>query len=710
MAFLSKIGSLLVSTKIDDKGFQKGARRSAKQLSFMQKQSQAFSRSISSSFTTIGASFGAAFAVGSIVTDAARTISNFDQSVSNLASVSGKTRKEMNGLVDSAKQIGSVSAFSASEVVGLQTELAKLGFSEREILASTKAIGDFSIAVGTDAASAASLAGSALRSFGIDASESSRVVNTLAVATTKSALDFEKLNVALSIVGPVAKGANISIERSTALLGVLADRGLDASTAGTSLRNIFLDLSESGLSYEDALSQINNSTDKLNTANQLFGKRGATTALILAENQQAADSLEASITNVDGALQTMTDQRLDTLQGQLTLSKSAWESFVLSVDQGDGVISKAVKGVVSSFGEIFKELQILNESGINGLIANGADNIAAGRRRSITSQLNIAGVRGRSTNTLADQTNTDQTVLEGLKETLQGLQPETDQYRQTIEDIATVQARINERQSEYKSIVEGITKSVKAQTVAVKEQIQERSLLDSIDSLSTINQVRKERANPFALTRTGSENFTGNTLSSQSGKDRLAGINPKLAEVPDRITAALYGMKLAAEQSAASMAALGASIGNSLASGASSFAEYGRSILSTMTSIIGGYIKTYVAGILVNSLSFLGPFAALAAPAIGGLAAGAFNTAINSLVVPQLASGGVLSSSTLFLGGEYPGANRNKEIVTPERLMAKVMSSVLAANGNTQRLYSRISGGDILQSSERGSYDKSRLG
>ena len=38
-------------------------------------------------------------------------------------------------------------------------------------------------------------------------------------------------------VAPVAADAGVSVEETTALLGLLADRGLDASTAGTSLRN-----------------------------------------------------------------------------------------------------------------------------------------------------------------------------------------------------------------------------------------------------------------------------------------------------------------------------------------------------------------------------------------------------------------------------------------------------------------------------------------
>ena len=105
-------------------------------------------------------------------------------------------------------------------------------------------------ATGSDLAEAATVSGAALRSFGLDAREMSRVTDVLALATSKSALDMQKLATALPTVASTAKVAGITIERTTALLGVLSDRGLDASTSATSLRNVFLELSKKGLTWK----------------------------------------------------------------------------------------------------------------------------------------------------------------------------------------------------------------------------------------------------------------------------------------------------------------------------------------------------------------------------------------------------------------------------------------------------------------------------
>lgn len=47
--------------------------------------------------------------------------------------------------------------------------------------------------------------------------------------------------------------------------------------------------------------------------------------------------------------------------------------------------------------------------------------------------------------------------------------------------------------------------------------------------------------------------------------------------------------------------------------------------------------------------------------------------------LPELATGGVLRTETAFVGGEYPGANRNPEIVTPQSIMRETFADTLSA-------------------------------
>ena len=271
--------------------------------------------------------------------DAFSTIKDFEQANANLASILGTTKDKVVDLTKDAKRLGEVSVFTASQITSLQTELAKLGFNRREILASTEAIQSLAAATGTELAQSAIQVGSALRIFNLDASEAGRVVDVLAQSTTKSALDMSKLATALPIVGTTADVAGVSLERTTALLGVLSDRGLDASTSGTALRNIFLDLAEKGLTWEEAMSKINNATNKNATALGLFGKRGATSAIVLAENADASDKLTKSLLLSGGAAEKMANTQIDTLSGSIKLLKSAWEGVVLGFAEGNGALN-----------------------------------------------------------------------------------------------------------------------------------------------------------------------------------------------------------------------------------------------------------------------------------------------------------------------------------------------------------------------------------
>jgi hypothetical protein len=229
---------------------------------------------------------GTAFAISSGLTNAIKdgvnVFKDFEQSNANLAAVLGVNTDQITQLTEDAKRLGSTTAFTASQVSELQTEYAKLGFSQEEILKVTESTLDASAALRSELGAQAALTGSVIRSFELDASEASRVNDVLAKAASSSALSFEKLNTALPIVSATAKGAGVSLERTTALLGVLSDRGVDASTAATGLRNVFLDIAKKGLTFEEAMNKINTATDKNVAALDLFGKRGATIGTILA--------------------------------------------------------------------------------------------------------------------------------------------------------------------------------------------------------------------------------------------------------------------------------------------------------------------------------------------------------------------------------------------------------------------------------------------
>lgn len=120
---------------------------------------------------------------------------------------------------------------------------------------------------------------------------------------------------------------------------------------------------------------------------------------------------------------------------------------------------------------------------------------------------------------------------------------------------------------------------------------------------------------------------------------------------------------------------------------------------STVTGIVtsaGGAVVSFITGI---PAAITGAFSTLAsvisAPFIAAFGAikatwnatvGGFGFEVpgwipfvggNSFTIPSMAAGGVLLAPQLFIGGDYPGARQNPEIVTPQRIMRETVVEAL---------------------------------
>ena len=298
--------------------------------------------------TGIGAIVVAAGALTGLFIAATAKGAEFSKQMSTLKAVSGATSSEMDAMSNSAKKLGSSTQFTANEVGELQTEFAKMGFTTKQILASTKATLDLAASMEVGLAEAAMLAGSTVNAFGLEAKDTQRVVDVLAASTSESALDFSSLTEAFKNVAPAAKATNRSVEETSALLGVLANNGIKGSRAGTQLSKAFVELNKKGLPLNDALDKIRNSSNGLKTAMELAGERGGKALLVLSDKRPQIEALTKSFENSAGAAKRMAETRLDNLAGDTTKLSSAWEGFLLSIEDGGGLFSSIARGIVQA--------------------------------------------------------------------------------------------------------------------------------------------------------------------------------------------------------------------------------------------------------------------------------------------------------------------------------------------------------------------------
>ena len=308
---------------------------------------------------------------------------DFEFQVKQLGVISGATTEELASLEEQAKELGRTTTFTAGEVAGFQTELAKLGFDPTEIENMTQSVLDLSFAFGEDLTTTGEQVGIILKSFNLDAAESTRVTDVMAAAFSNSALDLTKLSTAMPKVAAVANQLGFSLEGTTALLGKLADTGLDASTAGTSLRNIFLKLADptSELSVAlgggvdsveellPALKELEEGGTDLGDMLELTDKRSVTAFATLMSGADDVATLNDTLLNAEGTTAKFAETMNDSLKGSFAELTSATQGFIIElVDELAPAITFVVDAFSGFFGLVTKTLPVLKNLAI-GFVA-----------------------------------------------------------------------------------------------------------------------------------------------------------------------------------------------------------------------------------------------------------------------------------------------------------------------------------------------------
>ena len=302
------------------------------------------------------------------------TAREYQKAVSVLQSITGSTKDGLKELTDQARQLGATTTYTATEVIQLQTELAKLGYSQGDIKNMTENVLYFAQATGASLADASSMTGAALRMFEKDTTDTAEFVDKLAASTTKSALSFSYLDTALSQVSPVANAFGFNIEDVLALLGQLANAGFDASSAATATRNILLNLADANGDLAKSIGHPVKNLDELVAGLKQLDAEGIDLArsLELSDKRSVAafntflkgagDVLELrdALNDTNGTAEEMSQIMGDNLEGDVKSLGSAWDDFMLEINEGQGILRGIVQWLTMVIREIastYKELK-----------------------------------------------------------------------------------------------------------------------------------------------------------------------------------------------------------------------------------------------------------------------------------------------------------------------------------------------------------------
>lgn len=309
------------------------------------------------------------------------TAAKFEASMSKVQAITRANSDEIGRLTAEARRLGETTQFSAQQSAEAMSYLGMAGWNTEQIIAGMPGLLALAAAGGTDLARTADIVSDDLTAFGLAADQAGHMADVFAVTATRTNTNVEMIGETMKYAAPVARAFGASMEETAALTGIMANAGVKASQAGTSLRAGFMRLAgppkkaskamdELGISLSDlsaqqaetsaALSSLGIDMDsiagegahkmaavltklrdkmqgltdeeKLAYMQIIFGTEAATGWLnVLDAGPEVFNDLVAQMENCDGEAEKMAEVMLNNAKGSIVQLQSAVEGAAISI-------------------------------------------------------------------------------------------------------------------------------------------------------------------------------------------------------------------------------------------------------------------------------------------------------------------------------------------------------------------------------------------
>lgn len=320
--------------------------------------------SIAAKAAKLAAAAWGAVKIGQFVSDAVSTYADFDQAMANTAAICGATADDYARLQQVALDMGKATTKTATESAEALGYMSLAGWDVNESIAGLEPILRLSEATQMGLATSSDLVTDSLSALGLQVDDLGGYLDVVAMANNKSNQTAQMLMEAYIAVGGTMKNLHVPIQESAAALGVLANRGIKGSEAGTALNAV-----------------INNLTTGTGQAGKMMDKLGISAF----DSNGKFIGLAETIRVVDKATKDMTEEQRnaalaalggkehidalnDLISGLNTTTadgRSEWEALTDNLYNADGAlntmaatVTDTLKGAISIFGSAIDDMKI----------------------------------------------------------------------------------------------------------------------------------------------------------------------------------------------------------------------------------------------------------------------------------------------------------------------------------------------------------------
>lgn len=286
---------------------------------------------------------------------------DFDAAMAQVAATSGKSVEEIQDLRDFAKEMGSTTAFSATQAAEALNYMALAGYNSEASMSMLPNVLNLAAAGGMELAAASDMVTDSQSALGLTMDETTAMVDKMARASSVTNTSVAQLGDAILTVGGTAKNLSGGTTELATVLGLMADNGIKASEGGTHLRNILLAMTPAtdaaagawkalGVSGYDADGNLRpledtfgdlsaamegmSTKDRTDMISAMFNKTDISAVnALLSTSSDRWEEVAAAIDESQGAAEAMAETQLDNLTGDVTLFQSALEGAQIAVSE-----------------------------------------------------------------------------------------------------------------------------------------------------------------------------------------------------------------------------------------------------------------------------------------------------------------------------------------------------------------------------------------
>lgn len=310
---------------------------------------------LSAALGPIGLITAAIGAIGAVTVGAVKSVSEFEEHLDNLQSLTGLDDSSMKEVADGAINMSKNFKASASDIVDsmklIGSQAPQLLSNKEALMQVTESANVLAEAAGIEVVDAAKGLTTVMNQMGVDASKADEIINVLAASSQKGSADVAYLNTAFEKAGTVASNAGLSYQQLAGAIETIAPKFSSADVAGTSLAATFKALEkQSDDSLKPSIVGIEQALDNLAAKNlstaetiKLFGDTGYIAADALIKQRAEFSNLTDAISGTDTAYSQM-KTNTDNMAGAFNSLKSTWEACMLQLGQSD-----FIQGIISAF-------------------------------------------------------------------------------------------------------------------------------------------------------------------------------------------------------------------------------------------------------------------------------------------------------------------------------------------------------------------------